>query len=86
MKLKPLKHPDNLHLQASLGWLGLNDHLEADRELDNIRPEWRAHPEVLKARMEIYHRAESWAGLYEIANTLVTVQPSLEDACGPNPV
>ena len=80
MKLKPLKHPDNLHLQAALGWLGLNDPLEAGRELDNIRAEWRAHPEVLKVRMEIYYREKSWAGLYEIANTLVREQPSLMDA------
>ncbi len=78
--MKPLQYPDDLHHQAALGWLELGNHLEADKELDNIRPEWRAHPEVLKVRMEIYHRGESWAGLYEIANTLVKVQPSYEDA------
>ena len=43
-----LEHPDTLHLEAAQGWLGLGNHLEADKELDNITPALRSHPDVLE--------------------------------------
>ena len=45
--MTPLEHPDVHHLRAAQGWLELGNHLEADKELDEIAPELRAHPDVL---------------------------------------
>src|SRR5262245_61031236 len=32
--LKGLPHPDQLHLQAAIGWLELGNHVEANEELE----------------------------------------------------
>jgi hypothetical protein len=52
---KPLEPPDSIHLQAAQGWLELGDHIEASEELEKITPQLRAHPDVLKARWEVYY-------------------------------
>ena len=57
---KSLGHLDCLHLQAAQGWLELGDHLEADKELDEITPQLRAHPDVLEVRWQVYAHAEKW--------------------------
>jgi hypothetical protein len=41
-------------LNAAEGWLELGNHLEAGKELDNITPEFRAHPIVLQMRWRVY--------------------------------
>jgi hypothetical protein len=48
--LKPLEHPGSFHLKAAQGWLELGNHLEADKELDEIAPTLRKHPDVLEIR------------------------------------
>lgn len=45
--MTPLEHPDVHHLRAAQGWLELGNHLEADKELERITPQLRAHPDVL---------------------------------------
>lgn len=35
-------------------------HLEADKELDEITPEFRAHPDVPGLRWQVYARAGKW--------------------------
>ncbi len=55
-----------VHLQAAQGWLELGNHVEADAELDNIRPELRAHPEVLKLRWQVYAAAKKWEAALDI--------------------
>ena len=45
--MKPLKHPDNLHLQAASGWLELGNYIEANVELEKFTPQLRVHPDVL---------------------------------------
>ncbi len=36
--MAPLPIEDQRHLNAAEGWLELGDHLEADEELENLRP------------------------------------------------
>jgi len=36
--MKDLPFPDNKHLEAAEGWLGLGNWLEANEELENITP------------------------------------------------
>ena len=74
--MKPLSHPNNLHLQAAQGWLGLGDVLAANEELDQIVPEFRAHPTVLWIRYQIYAQAKKWDLATEIAATLTEQLPN----------
>jgi len=73
--MKPLQHPAAFHLQAAEGWLELGNFLEADHELDEISPELRAHPDVLRMRCAIYHKAGKWEYVITIAETLVKLLP-----------
>ena len=50
--------PDLRHLQAAQGWLELGNHLEANEELENITPKYRAHLAVLELRWQIYAKAQ----------------------------
>ena len=46
-----------MHLKAAAGWIQLGDYDSANDELEKIRAEWRAHPDVLDLRWFIYsHR------------------------------
>ena len=51
--MKDLPLPDQRFLNAAEGWLGLGDHLAANEELENITPQFRAHPLVLEVRYQI---------------------------------
>ena len=73
--MKPLPHPDNKHLEAAEGWLGLGDHLAANDELEQISPKLRAHPYVLEVRYKIYSKAKKWDGAVEIARTMAKSLP-----------
>ena len=73
--MKPLPHPDNKHLEAAEGWLGLGDHLAANEELEQISPQLRAHPYVLEVRYKIYSKAKKWDGAVEIARTMAKSLP-----------
>ena len=75
-KVKPLLHPNNRHLEAAQGWLGLGDVLEANEELDQIALEFRAHPAVLWVRYQIYSKAKKWELATEIAATLTEQLPN----------
>jgi len=45
---RPLNTHDLLHVRAAECWLALGDLNEATREVENIRPRSRRHPEVRK--------------------------------------
>jgi hypothetical protein len=57
-KLAQLKYPDPMHLKAAAGWIQLGDYDSANDELEKIRAEWRAHPDVLDLRWFIYSHLE----------------------------
>jgi Tfp pilus assembly protein PilF len=59
-QMNPLQPPDQIHLQAAQGWLGLGNHLEANEELEKITAQNRADPDVLEVRWEIYAKAKKW--------------------------
>ena len=54
MSLTSLNESDAKHLLAAEGWLELGNHLAANDELENITPLFRAHPEVLEVRHNIF--------------------------------
>jgi tetratricopeptide (TPR) repeat protein len=74
--VKSLEPPDNFHLSAAMGWLGLGNWQEAHEELEKIALAFRAHPDVLEIRLEIYSKAGKWDLAAEIAGVLVQIRPS----------
>jgi predicted Zn-dependent protease len=67
-------------MQAALGWLELGNPLEAKEELEQITPQLRVHPDVLRVRVEIYSGAKKWDYAAEVANALCRMVP--DDAFG----
>jgi len=45
--MKPLEPPDSHHLEAAQGWCELHAFLEADAELEQMRPQRRAHQDAV---------------------------------------
>ena len=54
MRPKALDLDDRIHVEAAQGWLALGDWSEANEELERVRPEFRAHPDVLAVRWKIF--------------------------------
>lgn len=44
---------------------------EAFAELDNIEPQRRVHPEVLKTRWEVFRAVKKWAEAAEVARAII---------------
>ena len=57
---KHLPHPDNRHLEAAEGWLGLGNWREANEEIDHVNQTFRVHPQVLEVRYKIFCAAKQW--------------------------
>ena len=74
-KLAQLKHPDPMHLEAAVGWIQLGDYDSANDELEKIRAEWRAHPDVLELRWLIYSNDEQWDACLDIVSAIVKMAP-----------
>jgi len=78
--MKPLQHPDIHHLQAAQGWLELGNHLEAEKELDEIAPQLRVHPDVLNVRWEVYAKEKKWEACVDIAAAIIKLDPNRPEA------
>lgn len=74
--LKGLPEPDIKHLTAATGWLELGNWQEAFDELERITPQWRAHPDVLVKRCEVYSAAWKWDYALAIAEGLTECAPT----------
>jgi predicted Zn-dependent protease len=62
-------------LRAAEGWLELGNHIEANEELEQIRPQLRVHPEVLVLRWHICARSKKWDACIMIAKALIDDLP-----------
>ena len=74
-EMKKLEALDSHHLDFAQGWLGLGDWAAANRELDEIRPELFAHPDVLQVRLYIYEAAKQWTAAAQVARALTIIDP-----------
>jgi len=63
------------NLRAALGFLELGDPDSAWEELELIPAEERAHPMVLRMRVDIYRDKERWMEMAEIARYLTEIEP-----------
>jgi tetratricopeptide (TPR) repeat protein len=73
--MKELSPPDSHHLRAAQGWLELGDHLEADKELDEISAELRVHPDVLEVRWQISAKEKKWTACVDIGLAIMRGDP-----------
>lgn len=71
----PLEKPDQQHLRAANGYIGLGMFEEANAELEEIDPFCRHLSEVLIARIAIYRGLKKW-------DLMATVAKKLVDAAG----
>jgi hypothetical protein len=66
-----------VHLRAATGYIELEMFEEANAELEEIDPLYRHLPEVLLARLAIYHGLKKWELLVVVARKLVDWKESL---------
>jgi tetratricopeptide (TPR) repeat protein len=78
--MKPFEAPDNHYLSAAQGWLELGSPLEAEKELDQITPQLRTHPDVLEVRWHISANKKEWAACLDIARAILKLRPNRPDA------
>src|SRR5690242_11150035 len=65
-----LQPPDNHHLNAAEGWLGLGNSEEAGRELEKLSLAVLSHPEVLRVKYHYFERTKDWERAAETAQLL----------------
>jgi len=53
----------------------LDNHIEANEELQKIEAKLRAHPDVLELRWQIYAKAGNWEGCLDIAAAITECAP-----------
>src|SRR6266571_3557206 len=75
-RVKPMDTSDRRHLEAAKGWCQLEAFLEANEELEHVTANFRAHPDVLEVRWQIYANLKKWEGALEIAGAIVTLAPN----------
>lgn len=73
--MNDLPHPDHQHLEAAEGWLGLGSWREASEELEQIQPQFHAHPSVLELRYKIHAAANRWEAAVAVANEVRQLLP-----------
>ena len=49
--MPPHEPPDSFHVRAAHGWLGLDNHIEANEELEKITPQLRAQHRSSRRRL-----------------------------------
>jgi hypothetical protein len=67
----PLEKPNQQHLHAAHGYIGLGMFEEANAELEEIDPFCRHLPEVLIARIAIYCALKKWELMAIVGKNLV---------------
>jgi tetratricopeptide (TPR) repeat protein len=70
-----LSPEDQRHLEAAEGWLELGNHIEGNKELDEIEPASRVHPDVLQVRWLVFAKAKNWIACLDIAEALINIAP-----------
>ncbi len=78
--MQTLEPPDSHHVDAALGWLGLDCVVEARESLGQVAKEHRNHPEVLSARWTLSVYERQWDIALQLAGEELARSP--EDATG----
>jgi hypothetical protein len=79
-EVSSLTWPSVFYVRGAEGWLALGKPEEANRELERIAPEHRAHPEVLFLRWQLQVQAQRWDECLPLGSTLAERYPDNPDA------
>src|SRR4051812_35952181 len=71
----PLEHEDQGHLLAASGYNELGMWDDANTALENIAPDVRHLPEVLRERVFLYQGLGKWNAMAAVAESLVEWEP-----------
>ncbi len=74
-EMKSLSNDARRCLDAAEGWLGLGDHVSANEELAQLKPELWEHPRVLALRLDICWAAGNWQAVLQMANASIRLMP-----------
>lgn len=74
--MQELEPPDNHHVSAVLGWLGLGLVAEARDEITKISLANISHPLALEARWRVAAHEEDWDEALQIADLEIRVTPN----------
>jgi tetratricopeptide (TPR) repeat protein len=73
--VSPLESPDAHYLLHAVGWIELGNLVEARAELEHIREELQAHPDVLEVRWLICAEQKEWDEGLRVARVLIEKVP-----------
>ena len=73
--MNPITPPDTHHLTAAQGWLELENAAEAIKELEQVSPEFREHPDVLEVQWSAEAKQLNWEKCVRIATQLTQHTP-----------
>jgi Flp pilus assembly protein TadD len=73
--VKLIEPPDSHHLNAAIGWLGLDCASDAHTELAKLSTENQNHPDVLEVRWTILAHEKQWRNALEIAEKELKFTP-----------
>src|SRR5262245_23993031 len=68
--MEALPSSEQFHVEAAKGWVLLGDREEAHKELNQISPRWRQHPEVLELLWYLHAEEENWEAALGTANQI----------------
>jgi len=80
IRVHGLEPSDLHHLNAALGWIGLDNPADARIELDAIAREQQTHPAVLEARWLLCVREKNWRDALAVAERELAAAP--DDCAG----
>lgn len=78
--MRKIEPPNSHHLDAAIGWLGLNCPADARAELDAITPAQQSHPAVLETRWLLCAHEKNWPDALNVARAELAAAP--EDSSG----
>jgi Flp pilus assembly protein TadD len=78
--VQSLEPPDSHHLDAAIGWFGLNCIADARAELELISGANQNHPDVLEVHWSLSAHEKQWSDALQIAFVEMTLAP--DDAAG----
>lgn len=78
--IKLLSPSDRHRFKACLGWIDLQEYVEALAEIDRMSPESAKLAEILDVRWQIFARKLDWESALEAARLFVKLHPEIASA------
>lgn len=74
--MKTLPHPDHFYFDAAVGWLMLDNPIEAEAEFLRIQPDLREDPDLLELQWSIQSATKNWDQAVLTAQSILEKDPN----------